>query len=157
MDDDASRGEPTIATDNEESKTDVDKAKGDDTQESDLDDDDNEELDELVSLIMFLINILYQFDLNVTMDLLNAPFKKVDEFIIFNEALSTLYRKDPQYINNLIAQLPDNDKKFLKEHTETKRVKIEHKGVETNVARRIIKVKRRGGVGSGAAGGSVGI
>ena len=86
------------------------------------------------------------------MDLLNAPFKKMDEFATFNEALTTLYRKDPQYINNLIAQLPEDEKKFLKEHTETKRIKIEHKGIETDVARRIIKVKRRGGVGSGLAG-----
>jgi hypothetical protein len=37
------------------------------------------------------------------MDLLNAPFKKMDEFAMFNEALTTLYKKDPQYINNLIA------------------------------------------------------
>jgi len=48
--------------------------------------------------------------------------------------------------------LPDEDKKYLKEHTETKRIKIEHKGIETDVARRIITVKRRGGVGSGLAG-----
>jgi hypothetical protein len=40
----------------------------------------------------------------------------------------------------------------LKEHIETKRIKIEHKGLETDVARRIIKVKRRGGVGSGFSG-----
>ena len=53
--------------------------------------------------------------------------------------------------------MPDNDKKFLKEHTETKRIKIEHKGVETSVARRIITVKRRGGVGSGAAGATIGL
>lgn len=86
------------------------------------------------------------------MDLLNAPFKKMDEFLAFNEALSTLYGRDPQYINNLIAQLPEEEKKFLKEHTETKRIKIEHKGIETEVARRIIKVKRRGGVGSGLTG-----
>jgi hypothetical protein len=35
---------------------------------------------------------------------------------------------------------------------ETKRIKIEHKGIETEVARRFITVKRRGGVGSGASG-----
>jgi hypothetical protein len=35
---------------------------------------------------------------------------------------------------------------------ETKRIKIEHKGVETEVARRFVQVKRRGGLGSGASG-----
>ena len=51
------------------------------------------------------------------------------------------------YINNVIAQLSDEDKKFLKEHIETKRIKIDHKGMQTEVARRIIKVKRSGGNG----------
>lgn len=91
-----------------------------------------------------------QFDLNVTMDLLNAPFKKADEFSIFNHVLRNLHAKDPAYINNLVSQLSEKDKKFLKEHFETKRITIAHKGIKTEVARRIIKVKRRGGVGSGA-------
>jgi hypothetical protein len=52
----------------------------------------------------------------------------------------------------LLGQLSEDDKRFLKEHIETKRIKIEHKGIETEVARRIIKVKRRGGVGSGMSG-----
>ena len=46
--------------------------------------------------------------------------------------------------------MTEDEKKFLKQLVETKRIKIEHKGVETDVARRIITVKRRGGVGSGA-------
>lgn len=86
------------------------------------------------------------------MDLLNAPAKKADEFAIFNQTLRNLHNKDATYINNLLAQLPEDDKKFLKEHIETKRIKIEHKGVSTEVARRIITVKRRGGVGSGNGG-----
>lgn len=48
-----------------------------------------------------------------------------------------------------MAQLEVDEKKFLKEHIETKRIKINHRGIETDVARRIIKVKRRGGTGSG--------
>ena len=48
--------------------------------------------------------------------------------------------------------MSDKEKQFLKEHIETKRVKIEIGGVESDVARRIIKVKRRGGVGSGFGG-----
>lgn len=77
------------------------------------------------------------------MDLLNAPVKKQDEFGTFNTVLRQLHNKDPQYINNLVAQLSEEQKKFLREHIETRRIKIEHKGVETEVARRIISVKRR--------------
>lgn len=40
----------------------------------------------------------------------------------------------------------------MKEHFETKRIKIQHRGIDTDVARRIIKVKRRGGTGSGFGG-----
>ncbi len=39
---------------------------------------------------------------------------------------------------------------------QTKRIEIEQKGVKTEVARRFIKVKRRGGVGSGATGETLG-
>ena len=39
------------------------------------------------------------------MDLLNSPFKKMDEFALFSESLKGLYNKDPQYINNLVNQL----------------------------------------------------
>jgi len=41
------------------------------------------------------------------------------------------------------------DKRFLKEHIETKRIEISHKGVQTAVIRRIVKVKRRGGNSTG--------
>ena len=46
----------------------------------------------------------------------------------------------------------EDEKKFMKEHIETQRIAIHHKGVETEVARRILKVKRRGGTGSGFGG-----
>jgi hypothetical protein len=42
-----------------------------------------------------------------------------------------------------LAQLNEQQKKFLKEHIETRRIKIENKGIEQVVPRRIIKVKRR--------------
>jgi hypothetical protein len=35
---------------------------------------------------------------------------------------------------------------------QTKRIEIEQKGIKQEVARRIVKVKRRGGVGSGVSG-----
>lgn len=72
------------------------------------------------------------------MDMLNAPFKKADEFDLFNKQLRHLHSRDPNYVNNLVAQLNESEKKFLKQLVETKRVEIEHKGVKTEVARRII-------------------
>lgn len=105
--------------------------------ELDSDDDEDEEVDE-------------DFDLHVTMDMLNAPFKKTDEFNFFNQQFRALHDRDSTYINNLVQQMEEEEKKFLRELFETKRVKIEHMGVEADVVRRIITVKRRGGVGSGA-------
>lgn len=46
--------------------------------------------------------------------------------------------------------MDEEDRKFLRELFETKRVEIEKNGVKQDVVRRIITVKRRGGVGSGA-------
>ncbi len=45
--------------------------------------------------------------------------------------------------------MEEKDRKFLKELIETKRVEIQYKGVNAQIARRLIKVKRRGGVGAG--------
>ena len=86
------------------------------------------------------------------MDLLVAPFKKMDEFFVFNQALRKLHSKDQIFVNNIVSHLTEKEKKFLKEHIETKRIKISNQGVETDVARRIIKVKRRGGNGQGGFG-----
>lgn len=58
--------------------------------EEEGDEDEEEELDEA-------------FDLNVTMDMLNAPFKKTDEFGFFNTQFRHLYDRDMAYINNLVA------------------------------------------------------
>lgn len=77
------------------------------------------------------------------MDMLNAPFKKADEFGIFNNQLRSLHNRDPAYVNNLVSQLDEKERNFLKQLSETKRIEIEHKGVKTEVARRIITVKRR--------------
>ena len=46
-------------------------------------------------------------------------------------------------MNNLISSLSEDKKKFLREHVRTKRVKIEYNGVPTEVARTIVKIKRR--------------
>jgi hypothetical protein len=54
-----------------------------------------------------------------------------------------MHQSDALFTNNVINELNEEDKKFLKEHIETKRVTINHKGIKTNVARRIIKVKKR--------------
>ena len=99
------------------------------------DDSDDDDMDDAI-------------DLNVTMDLLQAPFKKADEVGIFSTQLKTLHGKDPTYINNLIAQLNESEKTFLKQLFETKRIEIVGKGgAKTEVTRRIITVKRRGGPG----------
>jgi hypothetical protein len=37
------------------------------------------------------------------MDMLNAPFKKTDEFGFFNTQFRSLYDRDMTYINNLVA------------------------------------------------------
>lgn len=52
-------------------------------------DDDDEDVDEA-------------FDLHVTMDMLNAPFKKTDEFNFFNQQFSALHSRDSTYVNNLV-------------------------------------------------------
>ena len=85
-----------------------------DEEDGDLDDDDDDEEEELDEA----------FDLNVTMDMLNAPFKKADEFGYFNSHFRSLYDRDMTYINNLVAQMNEVEKKFLQELMETKRIKI---------------------------------
>jgi hypothetical protein len=85
-----------------------------DEEDGDLDDDDDDEEEELDEA----------FDLNVTMDMLNAPFKKADEFGYFNSHFRSLYDRDMTYINNLVAQMNEVEKKFLQEFMETKRIKI---------------------------------
>jgi len=84
------------------------------------------------------------------MDMLNAPFKKTDEFNFFNNQFRSLHERDSTYINNLVQQMEEGDRKFLKELFETKRITIEKDGVPQDVVRRIITVKKRGGVSSGA-------
>lgn len=73
---------------NEETKQSHKDSKADhDTDDEDTDEDEKDEL----------------FDLNVTMDLLKTPLRKVDEFEIFHKVMQTLHNKDPQYINNLVG------------------------------------------------------
>jgi hypothetical protein len=47
------------------------------------------------------------------MDMLQSPFKKTDEFAFFNRILSSLHSKNAQYINNLVGQLSEEDRKYL--------------------------------------------
>ena len=71
--------------------------------------EEDDELDEL-------------FDLNVTMDMLNAPFKRQDEFGFFHKVFATLYAKAPQYMSNLLQSLTPEEKRYLQEHMQSKRV-----------------------------------
>lgn len=104
----------------------------DDNEDDDDEDDEEDEKDEL-------------YDLSITMDLLQTPMLKVDEFKSFQQVMDTLHKKDPVYINNILGQLTEQEKKILQEHMQTQRIKIESNGQEAEVARRVIKVKRRGG------------
>jgi hypothetical protein len=56
----------------------------------DEDDDEDDEKDEI-------------FELNVTLDLVQTPMRKVDEFSAFHQVMESLHKKDPQYINNLVG------------------------------------------------------
>ena len=58
------------------------------------------------------------------MDMLNAPFKKADEFALFNQQIRQLYNREPAYMNNLVAQLDEAERKYLKKLLETKRINI---------------------------------
>lgn len=71
----------------EEAKVEEEK-KGDEDQEDTDHSEDEDDLDEVVSLI---VPNYKQFDLNVTMDLINSPFKKIDEFEFFHKVLSNLH------------------------------------------------------------------
>ena len=37
------------------------------------------------------------------MDMIQTPFKKVDEFECFHKVMQSLNSKDPQYISNLVG------------------------------------------------------
>ena len=89
--------------DEEETKRGEEVKKGSEHEDTDEPGDLEEEDDELDEL----------FDLNVTMDMLNAPFKKHDEFEYFHKAFSTLYAKDPQYMSNLLQTLTPEEKRYL--------------------------------------------
>ena len=87
----------------------------------------------------------------MALDLLEAPFKRVDEFNVFQSALRYLHQKEPQFIAQVVTGLNENEQKFLKSHIETRRIQVSQKGIEKAVARRIVKAKRRGPQGSGIA------
>jgi hypothetical protein len=39
--------------------------------------------------------------------MIESPIKGQDEFAAFSEVLKRLHAKDPAYINNLVAQMPE--------------------------------------------------
>ena len=84
-----------LTHDLEEDEEDKEEKTGrDDEDDEDSEDEEPEEDEDEVDEV---------FDLNVTMDMLNAPFKKADEFAIFNHILRALHSKDATYINNMIS------------------------------------------------------
>jgi len=88
----------------------------------------------------------------MTMDLLDSPVKKADEFQEFSEMVRILFSKDQDFMRGVVARLNDNQRVQLNNIMNSKRIAVTHKGSQQQVARRIIHVKRSGGVGKGGGG-----
>ena len=69
-------------------------------QEEDSQASDDEDIDEV-------------FDLSITIDMLKAPIKTVDEFLTFRELMNQFYARDGQHMNSLVQQLDEKQRKFL--------------------------------------------
>jgi len=68
------------------------------------------------------------FDLNVSLDMLNTPVKKEDEFRLFSSTIKQLYSKSPQDFGIIVANFSDNDKKFTKELLQHQRIELSING-----------------------------
>lgn len=93
-----------------------------------------------------------QFDLAVTLDTLITDIKKIDHNENFCTSLRSLGERSPEYINQVIAAFTPEQRKFLTDMLQTKKVTIQKSdGQEEMVSRKLIKVKRRIQPGSQAA------
>ena len=87
------------------------------------------------------------------MDSLSTPFKKINEFQLFCDALRSLSHRSPADMSNIISQLSEDRKKKISEIYQLQTINIKEKnGEEQQVTRRIVTVKRRRPAGAGAAG-----
>lgn len=92
--------EADSSEDMEETK-DVKKSRNDEKANN----SDYDNYDEMVSLKNKLIGV--QFDINVTLDQLNIPSKKIDHNENFCASLRSLGERSPEYINQVIASFSD--------------------------------------------------
>jgi hypothetical protein len=79
--------------------------QSDDAQDDgkDSDDDDDEDDDSDDDLLDSDEEFDDVFDLKVTMDLINSPFNKVDEYSEFKKVVHSFYQKDQSYMISLQA------------------------------------------------------
>jgi len=87
------------------------------------------------------------------MDSLLTDIKKVDHNDNFCASLRSLGERSPDYINQVIANFSPEQKKFVTDLLQTKKITIQKPdgGAQEVVSRKFIKVKRRIQPGSEAA------
>lgn len=78
------------------------------------------------------------------MDTLMTDIKKIDHNENFCTSLRSLGERSPAYINTVIESFTPEQKKFLTDLLQTRKVTISKPdGQEEMVSRKLIKVKRR--------------
>ena len=76
--------------------------------------------------------------------MLKAPVKDSEPYGIFCNALRSLSQRSPGEINNIINQLEPQQKKFIGELFQAKKIEVtQNNGEQVTVTRRIVKVQRR--------------
>ena len=69
--------------------------------------------------------------------------KDADENQFFKKAMSKLYTQNPEEMNNLVNQLSEKQKQFMKKLLQTQRLTISENGETKQITRRVVKAKRR--------------
>lgn len=64
------------------------------------------------------------FDLNVSLDMLNTPVKKEDEFKLFGSTIKQLHQRSPQDFGQIVSCFSDKDKEFCKELLQHQRIEL---------------------------------
>jgi len=87
------------------------------------------------------------------MDSLMTDMKKIDHNDNFCASLRSLGERSPDYINQVIASFSPEQKKFVTDLLQTRKITIQKQtgGQQEVVSRKFIKVKRRLQPGSEAA------
>lgn len=83
-------------------------------------------------------------ELEMEYDLIKTKVKDVDENQYFKGIISKLYKINPEHFKNIMSQLSEKQNIFLQKLLQTQTLEVKVDGVQKNVHRRILKVKRRG-------------